>query len=103
MSLLFRAPPGAAEAPCAVCGDPTLERLTEGDGHVPVCSSFCAHAWPRVRLLYRAAEAATLVYRAWDEDRSHVNKMLAMGCALRDAGFEVVSAPRAGHDTPEGT
>jgi hypothetical protein len=43
------APAGAADAACAVCLHMTFNRITIGDGHVPICSTFCLQAWPRVR------------------------------------------------------
>lgn len=46
---------GLNRAPCAVCGDPTTLRVVlENAGHVPMCSRFCEHAWPRVSRLYSA-------------------------------------------------
>lgn len=51
------APAGASEAECAVCLQNTLKRIASGDGFVPICSSFCLQAWPRVRdLLARIAQ-----------------------------------------------
>lgn len=43
------APAGASDAACAVCLHMTFNRIAIGDGHVPICSTFCLQAWPRVR------------------------------------------------------
>lgn len=40
---------GASDAACAVCLHMTFNRIVVGDGHVPICSTFCLQAWPRVR------------------------------------------------------
>jgi hypothetical protein len=37
-----------------------MKRVAEGDGFVPICSTFCLHAWPRVRDLLDRAESAEL-------------------------------------------
>lgn len=37
-----------------------------------------------LQALRKLAEKAYMVYRAWDEGRSYVNKMLYLGCAVRD-------------------
>lgn len=65
MSELRFAVPGASDAPCEVCGDPTINRIEIGDGFAAVCSEFCLHAWPATfskidtiaRLEREAAEA----------------------------------------------
>ena len=55
------APAGASDAACAVCLHMTFNRIAIGDGHVPICSTFCLHAWPRVRdLLVDRDECRTL-------------------------------------------
>lgn len=66
------APHGASEAECAVCCWKTMKRVTESDGHVPICSSFCLQAWPRVRdLLARvAAYEEVLTTRREHEQRA---------------------------------
>jgi hypothetical protein len=43
------APAGASEAACAVCLHKTVNRIVVGDGYVPICSTCCLLAWPRVR------------------------------------------------------
>lgn len=45
------APAGASDAACAVCMYRTFNRIAVGDGHVPICSTFCLQAWPRVSAL----------------------------------------------------
>lgn len=52
------APAGASDAACAVCLHMTFNRIVVGDGHVPICSTFCLQAWPRVRDLLDRAESA---------------------------------------------
>lgn len=66
------APHGALEAECAVCRWKTMKRVAEGDGHVPICSSFCLHAWPRVRDLLDqvAAYEEVLTTRREHEQRA---------------------------------
>ena len=54
------APHGASAAACAVCGWESMKRVAEGDGFVPICSTFCLQAWPRVRDLLDRAESAEL-------------------------------------------
>lgn len=54
MTLIDASVTGGAAANCAVCGDPTTMRRVWGDGHVPMCSRFCDHAWPHVHRLYSA-------------------------------------------------
>lgn len=48
-----------------------------------------------LRALRRVAEASLRVYRAWDQDLHHVNKMFALGRELRDAGYEPKPTPLA--------
>lgn len=72
MSNLVQPPAGAADAPCAVCGEDTRLRYVLADGFVPVCSTFCEHAWPAVHKLYvekREAETALDRLLAMPPDR----------------------------------
>lgn len=95
MSEMALAPPGAPLAPCAVCGFTTDWRIREGDGHVPICKADCEGKWVHGRPLREVAKAAMSVYRAWDRDLHYVNKMFALGCALRDAGFDLKSGSQS--------
>ena len=82
------APAGASNAACAVCLHMTLNRIAIGDGHVPICSTFCLQAWPRVRDL--------LADR--DEWRTQHKNLLASAAADQRALLRVSRAAKAFRD-----
>lgn len=82
------APAGASDAACAVCLHMTFNRIVEGDGHVPICSTFCLQAWPRVRDL--------LADR--DEWRTQHENLLACAAADQRALLRVSRAAKAFRD-----
>ncbi len=62
------------------------ELLGNTNGDPEVTAGIVERLIREERALREAAECAQRVYRAWDEGRSYVNKMLAMGSALKAAG-----------------
>ncbi len=70
----------------------------DADEWPPNVSSSSSGQAPRSETAAAIIEAAAAVYEAWDEDRSHVNKMFALGKTLFDAGLV---RPRSERERPD--
>jgi hypothetical protein len=69
--------PGSSNAPCAVCGMPTIERLIIGDGFAPMCSRACELVFDERRLEGPTPVEEGFVRNTWQSEARRLREEVA--------------------------